>query len=623
MSKKINLTEFVDVPNDLVQIVNLSQSIKIDFVQKNTTIGDLIFTTIDVKLSQWSKEDLLYSDDNIRRLLPRGLCFVFVIENNFNKWIYTLYGHPKFGDIVDRKCQFLSKGITINDVDNMTKVYRRKENGECVHWGAFKYLNETYEIIGSKNVHMILRNTFCNSDIELYQDQRYTFARKMARLVNTYDKSKILDYLCLTSNVLCGEGCFTDSQHFVKYGYDVIFFFAVTGQRTTNSDPITKISPLEIDNFVRSFNLPTVTETIVCQSGDLVEKNNIDTYFEKQENSEGAVVSCIDTMGNTMYMYKHKNHWYVAQRALREQMKKNASTKAILSRFSRLHIKLDNFDSIIDRFLKFNAWYRQGISVEQRKTFFENWVTMTEIFQTLTTDQQNEYLIMHNTYEKSLNTLYVVLMMAPPGSGKSFLARSLIKILKKNKINAFHTEQDDFVDFKNAKKKYQEIILQKANDSKLDVLILAKGNHTKNIRDETYTILSKCKRNIVIIHIVITKDNEINMSQDICVERIHKRGNAHNSLYSENATSVVNSFIQNWEPLTESEIEYSDGVIDLQLDQTKNKFITSACELLQTTSMCKEWFNIENEDVENIIYEIENEDLNKSIQITNKKNKKK
>lgn len=611
MPKYINIDSITNCPNDLKKICELSEDkrIGIEYVVAEKNIGGVLFKTIDVKISPF-KEEISYSNDEIRTLIPRGLCFIFVE----NMWIYTLYGHPKFGNIIDEnKCEYITNGMSIDDVANTTHVFRRKENGECAHWGAFKLNDVVYEVIGSKNVHLIARHDNFENDVELYNDNRYTFARKMALLINKQNKEKIdeiLKYLIESKNTLCGEGCFLDSQHFVKYERDTMFFFAVTGKRNFSTDSIVAISPFEIDNFIISLGLTPVIETVVSNISTI---KNIQEYFEKLENSEGAVVSCVDSSNKVVYMYKHKNHWYVAQRALREQMKNKAPTEKILDRFSKLHIKLDNYDLVIDRFLKFNAWYRQGIDVNLQNSFFGNWVTMNEIFDQLSEEEKNKYLFIHNQYEENLkqsnNVLHVIYMIGVQGSGKSFCARMLVKIFELNGINAIHLEQDQFVKKfgKRAKNEYQNAIKKIVNSNNTKVLILAKGNHTTNIRNETYETINSCNRNIKKTFVVMSVNEDLREWKKTCVDRIKLRGKAHTSLFEKDAEQAVSSFLNSWEYLTLEEMQ-SGNVINIDIRKTKNEVILEILKYLKNIDVM--WYKCDDLEIENFIKIIEEEDKN-------------
>lgn len=527
--------------------------------------------TIDVKLPRFSENEL-YNELEIRTLIPRGLCFIFAN----NKHCYTVYGHPKFGNFGDYRS---------DDIELATKVFKRKENGECAHWGAFEYDGIIYEVYGSKNVHLIVRATNFNDDIKLYSEVRYSYALKMANLINNKCSKKCIEYLVGTKHTFCAEGCFTDSQHIVNYPESTIFFFAITSERSSDS-PITKVSPIEADKLFLEFGLNTVTESIILNSGD--DESDICKHFESQPNSEGAVVNCLDADGNVIYVYKHKNYDYIFLRALREQMRKHAPSSRIMQRFKNLHIEHPEFDKMINYAFRFNAYFRK-LAENDQKSFFSQWVTHKNIFDLLSLKEQTRMYDEYQMLEKKCGTVNVILFVAIPGSGKSFVARVLKGLLEAQGKTVAHLEQDMFFHLgKNASKHYDKAIETVSKDKSIEYIILTKSNHTEAVREKTYAILDKCGRNVDKTFVVMTA-NDYNMSETfkICVDRAFKRGYAHTSLYgkSENELkSIIGKvFIEQFEQLNDEELCYN--VINLNINQEKTNVIKSCIEQLQNFSI--------------------------------------
>lgn len=613
MNKLDIILSLNNIPEDLIKVIDYVKDKKAEIVTREILIDTIKFLTIDVKLPRF-KEDILYEDIEIRTLIPRGLCFIFANGD----YVHTLYGHPKFGN----------EGDYLNNINNIVinnckKVFRSKENGECAHWGAFVYSDEIYEIYGSKNVHLVVRSSNVDDDLKLYTDVRYEFALKMAMLINKYPKTLAVEYLVQTKNTLCGEGCFCDSQHLVKYDDTRMYFFAVTNKRSNSSDPITVVSPLHIDNLIMQFGLDKVAETIYTESIDQVK--SAENYFETKENSEGAVVNCIDSNSNTIYVYKHKNFDYIFKRALREQMRKFATTQKILKRFSQLHIAHPNYNQMVDWAIKFNAYYRQGCDNTTRETFFNNWITQTQLFDQIDENTKIEWVNIHNTYEKAYGTLEIIMLVGMPGSGKSFIARSIKKILEHKNKKVVHLEQDMFYHLgpKNASKHYEKAIENAIKDDNLEYLILAKSNHNDVVRKKTYETLSKCKRNINRTYVLLsTNDQNLIETANLCIERVLNRGNAHASLYGktrEEIESIIfGVFVNQWKKLDENELTYD--VINLEINQSKLDVLNSFRTQAETLGLGN--FLITDSDIFNIFESIKLEDEN-MIKLKNNKNKTK
>lgn len=617
MPKTINLSQFKNVPNDLCRIVQIATKNKIDFVQRNIFLADTEFILIDVKLSPWPDEDVVYRDDEIRLLIPRGLCFVFVNDT----WIYTLYGHPKFGNFGD----YILKTHQIENINQCKKIFTSKENGECAHWGAFVFNNQIYEIYGSKNVHMIVRSSEWKKDLELYTDLRYTYALKMAILINTYDKTLALDFLMRTGYTLCGEGCFTDSQHFVNYSNSTMFFFAVTGKRENINDSLVKVTPTELTNLIKSFNLIPVNEVIVCEN--IGQQKEIENYFEHKNNSEGAVVTCVNELNEIIYTYKHKNIRYIYERALREQMKKNAHNLKIIERFRTIHIFHPNHEKLLEKFLNFNSWFvSMNLSEKDKELFFSNWVRMMEKFESFSSDEQQSFQNINNL--NNTNTLTVIMTIGLPGSGKSFLARCSDHIINSNNKKCCHLEQDMF----GANKPYQKAISEKLKDMNLQYLILAKANHNILVRKSTYDTLFKSNRNIKIIYVVMGncyENDDVLSTVNLCVNRINSRGLSHKTLFgksdNEINTIISNIFVKDWQGLTKEELAHNN-VINVDINKNKMEMIKMFCQNMQTLldDVDKNDINVSDNDLLKIFDLLENQDIETANKNKlNKANKKK
>ena len=605
----IDISELTNSPSDFNQLVALSSEYPIDFVKREHVIDTVSFITIDVKLSRF-KEDALYNNDQLRLLIPRGLCFIFAN----NSWVYTLYGHPKFGNFGD----YISSHLTTNNMSEYQKIFKTKENGECAHWGAFVHNDITYEVYGSKNVHMVVRHTYYDEDIRTYTDKRYTYAIKMADLINAKPTDTAVRYLATTGYAFCGEGCSTDSQHLVKYEASKIMFFAVTGQRNSITDSIVKVNPYELCELIISLGLKNVKETILVNT-DKDETKVQEEYFEQCDNSEGAVVNCIDGTGNTVYVYKHKNYDYVLMRALREQMRKHATTKKIINRLDNLHIIHPDFENKKQQSIEFNAWVNRTLNKTDRETFFERWPDWFITFCNTSQSVKDECLRAHEEYERTVGTLNVIMLMGIPGSGKSFISRALVHILNMNGKTAIHLEQDMFFkQGKGANKSYQNAIKKNMNNASCDYLILAKSNHNTQVRNSTYATLDKCERNVIITYIELsTNSANIHDTGELCVERIMRRGLAHTSLFGldeDKIRSIIfGVFVKQWEPLTEKEQE-SDA-IHLEINKSKEEIIISLCSKL--SDLYLEKFSDFQIDLHHVFSLINNDD-NQMIQ-TNQK----
>ncbi len=330
--------------------------------RRTVEIGGVSFTLHDISIQNRMKEDEIYEKNKtVWELLPRGLCFIYVGE----ELVWTIRGHPKFGNFGEFKHI---------DFPIVQYVFTTKENGECGHFSSFVLGGVEYWVVGSKNVHMVLRKENASEDIERYRTEvRYTYAIQMAELLLKYDLEKASKFCQQERVTLSYEGCFQNKQHFVEYKEDCAFFFSITEEY--DGHKLTKYNPIRTKEIFDELGLPSVTSVSVANALD--EKKELEERVEQEQNSEGAVVCCLDEFGNTVYVYKHKNFDYVFKRALREKMKNKASRDEILERFGRLHIKHPRHEDMKHWALAFNEWWHSSGCPEE---LFEKWVEYEQRF---------------------------------------------------------------------------------------------------------------------------------------------------------------------------------------------------------------------------------------------------
>ncbi len=96
--------------------------------------------------------------------------------------LHAVMALPKFfnsGDAVSFNAVEQNK-----DAKYHSSVYLNKCNGECTHLAAFEYNKEQFIVIGSKNVHLVVRNGHEKEDLSLYtKETRYSFAVEFAHVV--------------------------------------------------------------------------------------------------------------------------------------------------------------------------------------------------------------------------------------------------------------------------------------------------------------------------------------------------------------------------------------------------------------------------------------------------------
>lgn len=551
-------------------------------VKRTVFLDGVEFLLSDLSIANRLKEDKLYSDDEIRQLLARGVC---VISDKDGNVITTVYGHPKFGYDGDYRTQMADTGVTW--------VYSRKENGECGHVSGFIHNGIRYLVIGSKNVHMILREDHIEEDLQnsVYQDQRYTFAVKIAKiLLAKYASSiaKIVSFSIEKDVTLCCEAI-TDCQHIVNYyGVMSLRFFAITSIRGSVDAPIIWCGPEQARGFFIGLGLDTVSEIRTASTPE--ELAELYRYILSQPNSEGGVISVLDADGNVVYVYKYKNDMYVFWRAVREQLRKRASNEALLRRLKALHVDLPNMEELIMLALQFNAFFRL-LGEEDQSSFFSKWNDWMNKFMELSSEEKVALLGEYRRFQSQNGSLFVMVLVGVQGSGKSTVARLLKELLcilhGLTPEQVEHLEQDMF---SGSKALFQAAIKKALSNPDLRFLILATMNHTPQHRRAVDDLLATYKGSLQKVYIVFDPN-----TTEFYLGRLKSRGFAHETLFfngSNDATilEILGRTLREYSPPSEEEELQTPTVhlncenlivsnIQTVMEFLAQQFVVDSCEL--------------------------------------------
>jgi tRNA uridine 5-carbamoylmethylation protein Kti12 len=539
------------------KIQQLRSEKKVKVIENTVNINGTIFKIKDIKLNCYCPlEDKIFKNNEIRKLIPRGLCFVF----HENSIIHVLCGHPKFGYDgeyhEDNKKGIISK-----------KIFLEKENGEAGHVSGFIFNFQKYLIFGSKNVHIVIREDEPYDDILLYSSDRFKFATLIANAaikLHYSSFSRIIDYCFQTKFTLCFEACFLSSEHLVKYSEDVFYFFAITGIRS-ETDGITKLSPYEAFEIFISMELKPVRNMRISNTIEFQKEH--ETYFENCENSEGAVVVCMDENNIVVYVYKHKNNNYIIWRAVREQLKNRASIEKLMIRFVDFHVPVS--EKIMKEIIQF-ANYFYSLSEDIKNDFFSKYVTYRNIFKSSYFDESIETIV-----DLEISKKTTIILVGFPGSGKSTIARFLSFILSHNgKQNIKYLEQDMFSHKgkrkllpKESSKLYHAALKDSFENHDINIIISSKSNHSLSVREKLYEQIGNSKR----FYIVLNTEDILST----CTNRIMLRGEFHTTLKGKSEKEIenilTNVFIKHSDPLSIDELNFPH--INIDINESLEKII--------------------------------------------------
>ncbi|XP_043223395.1 uncharacterized protein LOC122382292 isoform X5 [Amphibalanus amphitrite] len=250
-------------------------------------------------------------------------------------------------------------------------VLTQKANGEAAHLSA-RYVDGSFLVcVGSKNVHMVLRQ---ESDIARYADQRYRVAREVAaavwRLLEAMGEGQrqlLLSFLHHTRLTAVMELLQPDRQSIEdlsKLVEHTLHFIAWAP--TLGCDMSYCGCPPELGfELAEMFGMKTVEHSVV--TGDVMnELPRVMQEVREGHGYEGKVLYFVDGENNVIGLLKSKTIWYTLMRAIRDILCSGLKKLTLQDfrvklegRFRAIQSSRD-FD---DRFL--NSWLSLGLDFAQ------------------------------------------------------------------------------------------------------------------------------------------------------------------------------------------------------------------------------------------------------------------
>lgn len=286
---------------------------------------------LDIRTGRSGPDDRIYNKHaDIRMMIPRGTT-ILQWKSDRSSWSsVVVYGHKKFtggiGDEDDEQPENNEKwrDYFIANVSEATSVVcMDKLNGEAAHISCRYIDDQFYLIVGSKNVHMLIRGTH---DIDLYEGSRYQYAKVIARTVcdtiASIDARKrllLLSYLHHTRGTLVGEILQVKNQHIVNLSHltkpEVVIISVTPTYTSSQGTSLLAVPPHRLLDLCRALGLCAASYTVIPVDQAMDQKAQI----RRKSNSEGEVFYYLDNNEDTIGLVKVKTVWYVILRALREK----------------------------------------------------------------------------------------------------------------------------------------------------------------------------------------------------------------------------------------------------------------------------------------------------------------
>lgn len=432
-----------------------------------------------------------------------------------------------------------------------------KENGECGHLAAFTLPPllggdgepRRYWVVGSKNVHVVLRYDLPEEDFAVYSGMRYSYALKIARLwrdmmtkamVSPQHVLSFHEAMATNQWTSCFEAIFATSQHLVDYdGANELRFYAVTVNKVNSHDGLC----MDVDaaeKFYKDVGL-YFSHRSPCLALGSPEYAKLLDDIARRRNSEGCVMYGYNAQGTIIRLWKEKSYPYVMERASREAITTNKLAGREL--VARLKKKLAMQPSELRKYfaewelerlpwlVNFGAWLQMTKVLTphmDRDAAFEvrnQWLTLQKNFQKAL-DGDNELIGVCKQYEPDAvawgdpSELDVIKFVGAQGSGKSTLARALFVLLTKAGQHPRWVNQDEAGNRNN----FLAAIRQATNkDAGVTHLIIDKMNLDERTNND-YKDLP------MTVTVAFTHPDGENAMIEECFRRVVDRGSGHRTI---------------------------------------------------------------------------------------------
>jgi len=289
----------------------------------------------DVKVfTRHGPDDALYdSQPELREKVARGNCFLEVCERGSDSAVTcVIHAMKKFsgglGDDDDRTSgsDFIWERYFTQPFDTAKAIVcTKKQNGEAAHLGACRIGTEMYICAGSKNVHLLFRNS---KDLDKYplHEQRYKFANEVSRCIlqmlgrlSESGRVCLLEFLSVTRSTAVFELLSPHHQHVENLSELLaaeLKFIAWTSCQLQSASLFCYLPPDSGIELARIFELNT-TEYSLISVGSLYEHM---ADIRSRYGVEGEVLFFLGDDRRTIGMLKKKSVWYIIVRAIRQKV---------------------------------------------------------------------------------------------------------------------------------------------------------------------------------------------------------------------------------------------------------------------------------------------------------------
>lgn len=318
--------------------------------------------------------------EHARTYVPRGLTILEVQPKDKSKkphFAIVVYAMKKFTggpgdedeeedeeelaetDIVGGKAKweyyFIGPHKSTKYIYNTTK-----ENGDSAHLSFFNHQGHTYYLVGSKNVHMLIRN---EQDVEKYTDGRFRIASLIGKhFVHTLEhvfspekKNEFINYMLKENFTATFEFLQVEHQHIELFDFPASKFRFIA---FTFNDRLRELS-YDLEKGSKAASAAGWETTIVVKHSFEEQDSLFNDIRFNTYGKEGSVLYYVNGEDRVIGMMKKKTIWYILVRAIREKLK--ALVSSVGSRLKKgVPIEKDKILAQFDEKLKATMEQKQS-----------------------------------------------------------------------------------------------------------------------------------------------------------------------------------------------------------------------------------------------------------------------
>ncbi|KAH9593444.1 tRNA ligase [Trypanosoma melophagium] len=551
-----------------------------------STIAGVNANFIVVERTVIGYDDAVYrTNRKVWEHVPRGEACVFATtgdEPNYVK-VASLQGLRKFS--------YFDSPYSVPREEVVGAIALETIDGDCGHLAAFTYAGERFWLVGSKDMHLLVRFNVPEEDFNISSDAQEgswcaTVTRKMVKVwqktVNALEPEKLAElhkFLAETGYTACFDAILQYSAHIVDYGPgERLRFYAVT-EHTMPLNSGLCMNPETILIKLQSFGLDVVHCSALLPLGSTEYAAERD-IIARRLNCKGAVLYGVNESGVVVRMWKLPSHSYAIERAAQEAiithrlsglMLRNKLLKKLAGVPKEVRQCLGGWESErLEYLVQLAAWLHvtgqitATTSLSDLQELRRKWIVLQRQFtHSAGVDKELEEKVMH--YEPLSNDVPrndpdVVLCVGPQGCGKSTISRVLYALLRQAYLSPCWLNQDEIGN----RNQFLDAI-KYAKQAGYSHLIIDKMNLDDTARADYVELGLKT------VTVTWSHPDGAKTLADICFERVCERGGAHRTFKVKEKEmhrirGIIRSSAERYRPPTEGvfiEVNVADSIVTI------------------------------------------------------------